>query len=125
MTHEEKKQIIEAAIAICEYCKSLKDCNELCLFYRKGDRCRLCPNPPEHWVLPKLTRWTPEDVALAKALKRFGADEIECSGDGIVNWVITGTCIGASRGELPFAAFRTINLGETLDLDTIIKEAEG
>lgn len=121
MTHEEKKQIIDAAIAIREYCKSFKTCNELCLFYRKGDRCRLCPNPPENWALPKLTRWTPEDIMLAKALKAFGAKGIYRNG---LNELLWKDELG-TYNLLEISAFSNIDKGEFISIDTIIKEAEG
>ena len=118
MTYEEKKKVVEAAQVLKKYCSSMEDCERDCIF-RTGNGCLLSEDYPVDWYIPAITRWTPEDVALAKALKAFGADRIERFDGGVVGWLMTG----ASMGKLPYAAFNSLVQDEIIDLDTIISEA--
>ena len=123
MTYEEKKQMIEAANLVKENCEKCyryeTDCDD-CVFDVNGCLLNL-HGIPRYWNIPKLIRWTPEDVALAKALKAVGAKVIYNT-LGRVYWRTDNvfTC-----GELPNGAFTAIEKCEWFSIDTIIKEAEG
>lgn len=122
-TYEEKKKLIEAAKLLKEHCLEHKRCDDGCVFYDEGDvlTCPFYKNNADDFKIPKLTRWTPEDVALAKALKAVGAKVIYNT-LGRVYWRTDNvfTC-----GELPNGAFTAIGRCESFSIDTIISEAEG
>lgn len=119
MTYEEKKKVVEAAMFLeknCEKCFSAKQCD--CPL-EVNHECAIA-GWPKLWNIPKLTRWTPEDVALAKALKAVGAKVIYNT-LGRVYWRTDNvyTC-----GELPNGAFTAIKKCESFSIDTIIEESE-
>ena len=126
MTYEEKKNLVDAVQTINEICARYralydKDCE---FPMKNNDRaeCEFWRNQiPAEWNIPKLTRWTSEDVALAKALKAVGAKflrktekciHIDCADDD------------GPLGELTPYIFNALNYGETISIDTIIREAE-
>lgn len=117
--YENKKKLIESAKELKEYCRYIgPDKCEGCLFLVSGF-CEL-ENVPNVWKIPKLSRWTPEDVALAKALKSFGADYVY-KYKGRTYWK---TKI-SSPSLLPCGAFDTIQDSDgVICLETIIEEAE-
>lgn len=128
MTYEEKKNLIDAVQTINKICarnRALYDKDCECPM-KNNDRveCEFWRNQiPTEWNIPIITRWTPEDVALAKALKAAGAELIYRSGKNeAVYWRGNSTM---DLGVLPADAF--INMGncESLLIDTIIKEAKG
>lgn len=128
MKYEENKKLIEAANLLKDYCR-------MNLKYGKNFKCNGCDCPfaigdyicaiggpsPNSWVVPKLTRWTPEDIALAKALKSVGAKVIYNT-LGSVYW---RTDYVHTFGKLPNGAFESIKDSESLSIEDIIKEAEG
>lgn len=119
MTYEEKKKLIEAAKVIQEHCikRSKTACGD-CPFFDCG--CSLCANYPTYWRVPTITRWTKEDVALARALKTDGIVSILRISNGEINFF--GTMYA---GELLNSnMFLGLDYDEEIDLDTIIKEAE-
>ena len=123
MTYEEKKKLIEAAKVLKEHCENNfreKECD--CPFNFGDDGiCSigdLCPNA---WEVPKIKRWTPEDVALAKALKEVGATEIYSTSSGQRAW----RNYGREGGYLPEPSFRNMKFKEAVRIDDIIKELEG
>ena len=124
MTYEEKKKLIEAAKVLEKNCTEIiGPCKKKeCLFHT-------CKNPmncslysmPAYYTIPTLTRWTPEDVALAKALKACGIDRIlkdsDCSillYDGGHKYV----------GTIETDVFLGLVYEAGISIDTIIKEAE-
>ncbi len=122
MTYEEKKKLIEAAKVLKEWCTG-RPC-EGCIFENDSElTCAVRYNSPSVWEIPTLTRWTPEDVALAKALKAFGVKYIDRYSVGVVEAFDEGgdsvLLIGAQAN-----AFKSIDEYKRIDLDTIIKEAE-
>jgi hypothetical protein len=122
MTYEEEKKIIDAAIVLMEYCK--KSCcnsdNANCLFEKNKGVCSIRKDYPTAWEIPKLTRWTPEDVALAKALKAIGVYSIYRDEAGL-RW---NKIKPHSFGSLPIDSFKSLDLYKNICLDTIIKESE-
>lgn len=121
MIYEEKKKIIEAAEILKEYCK--KNCcnsdNANCLFEKTKGVCSIRKDYPTAWIIPKVTRWTPEDVALAKALKGFGANRICRNTRGDL------FCITKDRYDrIGIPAFINLETGENIFIDTIIEEAK-
>ena len=119
MTYEENKKLIESAKELKEYCRYIGSDNcKGCLFLVSGF-CEL-ENVPNVWKIPKLSRWTPEDVALAKALKAFGAIFLEKEKSG----AITVHFNNGDLCEAPVLAFKGMPDG-SYHIDNIIKEAEG
>lgn len=120
MTYEEKKKLIESAKELKEYCRYIGSDNcKGCLFLVSGF-CEL-ENVPNVWKIPKLSRWTPEDVAMAKALKLAGIERIYRVSYGEINLFRV-----SYAGELLNSnMFLGLGCEEGIDLDTIIKEAEG
>lgn len=119
MTYEEKKKLIEAAKVIQEHCtkRSKTACGD-CPFLDCG--CSLNANYPTYWRVPTITHWTPEDVALAKALKGFGGIFIVRGMQGAISCRFDNGDIC----DVPVNAFVDMDI-YAIDLDTIIKEAEG
>lgn len=118
MTYEKKKKLIEAARVLQEWCNG-RPC-EGCVFGDSRNDCMLPQNAPCHWKIPTITRWTPEDVALAKALKAFGAIFLEKEKSG----AITVHFNNGDLCEAPVLAFKCMPDG-SYHVDNIIKEAEG
>ena len=127
MTYEENMKLVEAAKVLMEYGKSRANGTRVftcpgCLFQRINEGGCCLKSCPCDWTIPTVTRWAPEDVALAKALKAVGAELIYRSGKNeAVYWRGNSTM---DLGVLPANAF--INMGdcESLLIDTIIREAE-
>lgn len=120
MTFEEKKKVVEAAKLLKEHCLERENCDG-CVFYDEGNvlTCPFYKNNAADFETPELKCWTPEDVALAKALKAVGAKVIYNT-LGRVYWRTDNvyTC-----GELPNGAFTAIKKCESFSIDTIISEA--
>lgn len=79
MTYEEKKKLIEAAKVLQENCtETIGPCKKKeCLFHtRKNPMGCSLYSMPAYYTIPKLPRWTPEDVALAKEFKAFGVKDV-------------------------------------------------
>lgn len=124
MTYEEKKQAINEAWELRNLCERerKKETHKECPFWNEElDDCELHIGWPSDWSIPIVTRWTPEDVALAKALKAFGVKTVYKHFD-IVYWRLNTGATGA----LLFGAFKDLRADDReVSLDTIIKEAEG
>lgn len=122
MTYEESKKLIEAANLLKEHCeKSFREKECDCPFDFGDDGiCSIGDLCPDAWEVPKLNRWTPEDVALAKALKVVGAKVIYNT-LGSVYWRTDDVY---TFGKLPNGAFESIKRCESFSIDDIIKEAE-
>ena len=122
MTYEESKKLIDAANLLKENCnKNFKENEECDCPFSIGDYiCDIGDICPKDWEIPKLCRWTAEDVALAKALKAVGVTEIYGSTSHYRTWKDENMNIG----YLPSAAFRNMDYQETVKIDDIIKEAE-
>lgn len=122
MTYEEKKVVIDAAIVLKEHCLEHKYCDG-CVFYVEENvlTCPFYKNNAADFKIPTLSRWTKEDVALARALKTDGIVSILRISNGEINFF--GTMYA---GELLNSnMFLGLDYDEAIDLDTIIKEAEG
>lgn len=124
MAYEEKKKLIEAAKVLRKHClnwdEGSGDCVGCIFHISKSDTCMLSEIPCEYHI-PTITRWTPEDVALAKALKTIGVKTIIKTYDGEIHFFDT-----VYKGELlSKAVFKMLPCGDPTDLDTIIKEAKG
>ena len=122
MTYEENKKLIDAANLLKEHCEKNfreKECD--CPFNFVDDGiCSIGDLCPDAWEVPKLNRWTPQDVALAKALKAVGAEVIYKS-SGKVSWRTHNIY---DCGLLPDSAFKNMLASESIDIDDIIKEEE-
>ena len=121
MTYEEKCKLIEAADLLKKHCnKKFKDYEECDCPFSIGDICRIGDSCPNAWEIPRISRWSLEDVALAKALKDAGAEVIYKS-DGKVS---LRTYNIYDYGLLPDTVFKNMLSGESIDIDDIIKESE-
>lgn len=124
MTYEEKKKIVEAVKTIqgiCEYnfiCPTDHECD----YKTKSGTCCFYGPTPKHWKIHKLSPWTPEDVALAKALKAVGAHGFyKNMVKGDVFW-LDGK---GNSAKLPKGCLTALENGTEILVDTIISEAEG
>lgn len=116
----DKEKLIEAAKFLkdfCEYEMHGRCFTEKCLF-SDGERCVLRDNP-SNWTIPKPRRWTDREIALAKALKAFGAQGI--GGRASVKFAY---CIDDTAYPMPYGAFAALNNGEEISIDEIIAEEE-
>lgn len=127
MTYEENKKLIDAANLLKDYCrmnlkygKNFKYNGCDCPFAIGDYICAIGDPSPNSWVVPKLTRWTPEDIALAKSLKAVGAKVIYKT-LGIVYWATDDV---NDVGNLPNESFKSIKDCESFSIEYIIKEAE-
>lgn len=121
MKYEENKKLIDAANILKEHCnKKFKGDKKCDCVFAKGEKCTLLEEYPCDWHTPKVIRWTPEDVALAKALKEVGVTEIYGSTSHFMVWKDENMHVG----YLPSLAFRNLDYMETVKIDDIIKEAE-
>lgn len=126
---DDNEKLIEAAKLIKEHCDSTKTGNP-CIFsvYETCEgpyKCRIGFEKyfPTDWVIPKISRWTDADIALAKALMEFGVRSIyrekyassvryEQQGTFDCNWF------------LPKNAFASLKQGEMARLKDIVAEGE-
>ena len=122
MKYEENKKLIDAANLLKEHCEKNfreKECD--CPFNFGDDGiCIIGDLCPDAWEVPKLNRWTPEDVELAKALKVVGAKVIYKT-LGSVYWATDDV---NDVGKLPNESFKSIKDCESFSIDEIIKESE-
>ena len=121
MEYEENKKLIDAANILKEHCnKNYRETEKCDCPFAIGDYiCDIGDICPKDWEVPKLCRWTPSDVALAKALKDAGVKVIYRSRCTLY-WDNINSC-----GVLPYDTFKPIEDGESFSIDEIIKEAEG
>lgn len=110
------KQVIEAVKTIKDYCSSTQ-CADCLLSARVT--CDLKMKDPCDWHIPKPRRWTDEDIALAKALKAFGATTIYRYSPDLSAWKAD-----RNVGALPYGAFTDLKAEERLSIDDIIAEGE-
>lgn len=121
MTYEESKKLIEAENLLKENCiKKIKGAKKCDCVFANGENCTLLDHYPCDWHTPKVIRWTPEDVALARALKSAGATEIYGTSSGQRSW----RSGDVGHGYLPDSVFKNVFCGDVFRLDDIIKEAE-
>ena len=122
MKYEEKKKLIDAANLLKEHCeKNIREKECDCPFDFGDDGiCSIGDLCPDAWEVPKIKRWTPEDVALAKALKSFGVTSISRNADGNI---VIGTALSCV-GILKMNAFFMLCQEDSIGIDEIIKEAE-
>ena len=112
---DQNQKLIEASKMLKEYCLTQGCYCRDCIFYT--DRCVLSTlDMPEDWEIPKLQRWSDEDIALAKALKAFGAVKIE-KREHLAFWVS-----GNDQSFLPDTAFKNLRRHEEILIDDIIEE---
>lgn len=117
MTYKEKEELIEAAKILKEYCN--EKCTDCIFGLIHG--CSINDKvSPKYWDIPKISRWTPEDVALAKALKDFGFSLIIRNDVGSIYY----SDEDGGYYRLPRYAFKNIGYSENVLIDTIIKEGE-
>lgn len=123
MTYEESKKLIDAANLLKEHCeKNIREKECDCPFDFGDDGiCSIGDLCPDAWEVPKLNRWTPEDVALAKALQSFGVTSISRNADGNI---VIGTALSCV-GILKMNAFFMLCQEDSIGIDELIKEAEG
>lgn len=129
MTDEDKK-LIEAAMLIQEHCDKTGE-KEPCIFSEYG----MCEGPykckigfgeyfPSSWNIPKPSRWTDADVALAKALMAFCATKITrlLYENSVVYDSKSGVFL--CNNCVPYDAFEALNPDETVYLKDIVAEGE-
>lgn len=122
MEYEENKKLIEAANLLKEHCeKNIREKECDCPFDFGDDGiCSIGDLCPDAWEVPKIKRWTPEDVALANVLKAAGVTEICATSSGQRAW----RSDDVGHGYLPDSVFKNVFCGEVFRLDDILKEAE-
>jgi len=120
LTYEEKKKVIEAAKLLKEHCLEHENCYG-CVFYDEGNvlTCPFYKNNAADFEIPDISRWTPEDVVLAKALKALGVKHIFRSKFDDVFWEIADD----DWGKLPKGNFKCLGMGKRISIDTSISEA--
>ncbi len=125
----DNEQLIGAAKLLKENCeKNYKSDSKCSCLFADGKRCNLdlfCSVPKE-WEIPTVRRFSDADIALAKALKAFGADKVgvdEC-GDVKVQFIRNnGNSIGYTR--MPDDAFESVKKQkDVVPIDDIIREGE-
>jgi len=127
MVEIDNEKLYEAALLLKADCeKNYSDGKCRCPFSTHADEtgCYGCMHgyPPKNYAIKKSSRWNKEDIALAKALKAFGATHIRCDESGFSRWCIK-TEFGGVRfsGYLPGNAFCNLFVDE-IAIDDIIKE---
>ena len=82
-------------------------------------RAHNCIESRIKWLYKEARRWTYDEIALAKLLKKFGATEVyaDCNGP---HWKDND----GYHGELPIDAFGELRAGKRVSLDDIIAEKE-
>lgn len=73
------------------------------------------------WQILEVDGGTPKDVALAKALKGFGAESIKRNPNIGIYWIKENPY---EAGYLPNNSFTNLGYDKKISIDTIIKEAE-
>lgn len=114
-----ENEAIKAAEMLKEWCDGLA-CTR-CPFTRNGiaTGCIFRHHDlPNQWKIPNPRRWTDDDIQLAKILKKLGVFQISYSSTGRPWW---HTDCG-NNDTLPCGAFADLKPGETVPIDTIIKE---
>ncbi len=115
---DQNQKLIEASKMLKAYCLAQEGSCRDCIFYT--DRCGLSTvDMPEDWKIPKLRRWSDEDIALAKALKAFGVLAITRNHLGLPIW-----CTQKTGGGLPDDSFQKLKHLENVKIDEILEEAE-
>lgn len=120
---ENNEELIRAAQMLKDNCKMHGSVCGSCPF--NGKECRISrrtgTTTPADWIIPRQPRWTPEDVALAKALKAFGAVRVfHPACNFYTRWASED-----DEGWLPAGAFDSVEDNESIELDQIIREAAG
>lgn len=129
---EEDKRLIEAANTIKEHCENSK-LKDHCPFAKRNKECDGDINCflvsqysgiPKDWKIPKVSRWTDADVALAKALIAFGVTKITrlLYEDSVVYDGKSG--VFSCNNCVPYDAFEELNQDETVYLEDIVAEGE-
>lgn len=115
------EELIRAAEMLKEHCASVVGfCDKKRCCLHNGISCSLRDDSPDRWGIPKLRRWTPEDVALAKALKAAGVVSIyRPTSTPYPRWQSED-----DSGWLPKGSFASLKDGDTITLDRIIEEGE-
>lgn len=112
----DNEKLIEAARLLKEHCSNTR-CNK-CVFDKGG--CTLSVTlTPSGWEIPTPRRWTDADIALAKALKAFGAQRIGGRASVKFAYCIDGACY-----PVPSGAFANLSANEEISIDDIIAERE-
>lgn len=126
----DNEKLIEAAKLLKENCEKnnakrngLEKCN--CDFYKNGcifiNNYHYADGMPMHWPIPNPRRFTDADIALAKALKMFGAHEVCRDDDGYVRvYYADGGYDYAPKSSFEYF----IENSKTVSIDDIIKEGE-
>ena len=123
MTYEEKKIAIYELMKIKDSCGYDLICpkEHKCDFKTKYGTCGFYGHTPKHWTIPKFTHWTPEDVALARELKKHGVTHVNRGTD----YAFWHDKKNNAFGLLPGKPFLGLNPNDDLTpIDTIISEAE-
>lgn len=126
MDYEEKKKLADAAMVLKECCKEhvagvFEKCD--CIF-AEGASCSLHNAIPKNYKIHTISRWTPEDVALAKALIVFGIESIFKNDDAEVYLNDKTKFTPGWRYRIPDRMFKDLGKGELVDLKKIVKTAE-
>ena len=128
----DNKNLIEAVNLVKEHCSNVASCidAECPLYNKKLERCMFNDMDewmPQFWDIPKPSRFTDEDIALAKSLRAFGHNTIErCNvGDFTYCRSYDNTCMDYTIIScLPENAFKQLRPCEKIAIDDIIKDGE-
>ena len=115
----DNRELIQAAELLKQNCKEHFNPDGKCeCVFGKGD-CNCCDiYAPTDWEIPKLRRFTDEQIALAKALKELGATTVTrgLNGTRFYNDSIT---IATVR-----AYFNGVKFNKPIPIDDIIQDEE-
>ncbi len=124
------EELIQAAKLIKQHCENKKECGACPLWnYKRGGcsvgECRL----PEYWKIPSPRRFTNTDILWAKAAKAAGATVIKKEACLAYDCGVTFAYTDiekTSEGTVTFptSAFSSIQPGESVPIDEILKEEE-
>lgn len=115
------EQLIEAVKSIKGYCANT-EIGGLCPFGPKGvcivDECPFVTDmTPDSWYIPKICKWTDEDISIAKGLRGSGYVSLFRDNNNILY-------VRDHSGNLdciPTGLFREVKAGEAFSLDDIIE----
>ncbi|MCD8376836.1 MAG: hypothetical protein LUD69_07820 [Oscillospiraceae bacterium] len=99
------------------YCKA-QHCEDCQMHGDDSWSCKI--NNPTNWDLSGWSKYTPEEIALAKLLLRTGLETVER--DGFAGLSLYGN--GEWNSRLPGEAFPSVALGEMVSLKDIAESEE-
>lgn len=122
-----EREAIEAARSLKMFCDKRIRLNGNCNCpFADGTHCNIGDVAPHRYEIP--SKWTKEDYELAKLLKDKGAEVIKKADnedlENPVKWSFETRIDGLNGGWIPHGFFESLDIGEEICIDDIIKEYE-